>query len=133
MATFYVPDPYDPAKPEDADWVKIGAAELRALKKAFKGRWIPKRVTATTFTVTADEVGQLIRMDNGGIITVPMDLPPGIFGMSGLQATSLVGAEGVTILCPPSLRPTLYEDNAFAVTMQVATNIWLVSGNLMFA
>lgn len=132
MAGPYTPNPLDPSMPSDADWAKMGAAELRALKNFVKGRWVPKQVTATEFTVTDDEVGQLIRMVNGGIITVPAGLSPGLLGMTGLQATSLVGATGVTILVPPSLRATLFEDNAFAVAMQVATNIWLISGNLMF-
>lgn len=132
MATAYTPNPYDATRPIDADWAKMGAAEFRALKAAFMAPWIPKVITATAYTAEAADVGQLIWMQNGGTITIPADLPPGLIGVTGVQTTNVVGGAGVTITCPPSLQPLLYEDNAFAVLMHRASNNWLISGNLAF-
>lgn len=131
----YVPDPRDPAMPEDENWAKIGAAELRALKNAFMRKWIPRRVETQEYTLVPEDVGQLIMMVNGGVIWIPKDFPPCLFGYTGLQTTRVAPIAGgeVTLNVPPSLMSTLYEDNAFAVVMQMYPNIWLVSGNLMFA
>lgn len=134
MAFDHGVNPYDPSTPTDADWVKHAAAEMRAMKIAFMKQWVPKLVNELTYTVLAEDIGQLIVMRNGGTITVPTELPFGLFGVSGLQTTRVVSGDvAQTLIVPPSLTSTLYEDYAFAVCMRVSASEWLLSGNLMFA
>lgn len=126
-------NPYDPSTPTDADWVKHAAAEIRALKGALAKNWTPILVEDLEYTVEPEDLGQIIVMRNGGIITIPADLPAGLFGITGLQNTSVVGDTGVTLHVPPTLSASLYEDMAFAVCMRLSSDEWLLSGNLLFA
>lgn len=133
----YEVNPRDTSRPTNSDMVKMGAAEIRALKEAFTDQWAPRLINESTYTVTEDDVGHLLVMSSGGVVTIPAELPFGLFGVTGLQATTVQADKSVvlanTLLVPPSLTSTLYEDFAFAVVMRVSQNEWLISGNLMFS
>lgn len=128
----YVPNPNDPTRPYNNDEVQYGAEELRELKGRVGGAFTCKEVTALTYTLLSTDVANMVRMVNGGTITIPAGLPPGLIGITGAEGTAIVAGDGATLLVPPSLRAALFEDDAFATLMRTNTNEWLIAGNLQF-
>lgn len=130
MSGPYVPDPNDPTRPLNSDEVQYGAEELRKLKGKVNGIFSTTSVSATTYTLLSTDVGNLVDMTNGGQITIPAGLPSGLIGITGNTGTNIISGPGVTLIVPVSLAARLYEQNAFAVLMRKAANVWLLSGNL---
>lgn len=128
----YTPNPNDPTRPYNNDEVQYGAEELRELKSRVGGAFTCKQVTALTYTLLSTDVANMVRMVNGGTITIPAGLPPGLIGVTGAEGTAIVAAGDTTLITPPTLRAALFEDDAFVTLMKTGAEEWLIAGNLQF-
>jgi len=93
--------------------------------------------TGTTYTLTVDDLGKLVELNNGSPITltVPTDAnAPFLIGdrvdlvQTGSGQVTVVGDTGVTVNATPGLK--LGTQWSAASLIKRSTNTWLLVGNL---
>ena len=95
--------------------------------------------TGTTYTLVKADAGKTIVANNAAAVTVT--IPADVFTVGatvefvqyGAGDVSLVGANGVTLHLPSTLAATTSAQYGTVRIVQVAANVWTVSGNLATA
>lgn len=93
--------------------------------------------TGTTYTLTVDDLGKLVELNNGSAITltVPTDANANFtigdrvdLVQTGAGQVTVVGASGVTVNATPGLK--LSTQWSAATLIKRSANAWLLVGNL---
>lgn len=92
-------------------------------------------VADVTLTLSAAHNQKVVRMTNGGTVTVPADLEIGHTTgiISGSGEVAVTAGAGATLNVAATFTATLFETNSYATVLCTAADTWLIVGDLKFS
>jgi len=135
---------YGISLPDDTSYVKDGAAAIRTLGNAIDGYLYPVNYVSTnpqtgaSYTLVLTDATKSVTMNNASAntLTVPPNssvaFPVGtqiVIGQLGAGQTTIAAGSGVTLNSHGS-KLKLTGQYAVASILKIASNTWLVGGNL---
>lgn len=109
--------------------------DITVIENPDTARMSVRDVTASTYTLVATDDQQIVRMVNGGTVTVPADMQDGhITGiLSGSGTVAVVAGSGATLAVAASYSAELAETHSFAAVVMRGSNAWQLFGDLTLA